>query len=94
MVRSLGAQIGLLAFGIALAAGLWTGNSTNVVLVRALVALLAGAVLGQLAGWGAKLVVRDHLQRKKLEIDRHHFAEIRTLSGSEEAPPAAPGDGG
>lgn len=97
MVRSLGAQIGLLAFGVALVAGLLVGNPATVVLLRALFALLAGAALGQLGGWAARLVLRDYLQRRKLEIDQRHFAEIRGPAAAGPAAgggAAAPGEGG
>ncbi len=87
MAQHTGAQLGLLAFAVAIVAGLYAGNSTTVVLTRALLALLAGAVVGQFAGWAAKAVLRDHLQRKKLEIDRQHSEAVRALSAA--APPAA-----
>ncbi|MEW6252803.1 MAG: hypothetical protein AB1716_19375 [Planctomycetota bacterium] len=88
MIQHTGAQLGLLAFTVAILAGLYAGNSATVVLTRALLVMLAGAVVGQLAGWAAKTVLRDHLQRKKLEIDRRHFEAVRGLSG--EPPAAAP----
>jgi len=85
MVRNTGAQLGLLAFTVAILAGLYAGNSVLLVLTRALFALLLGAVIGQLAGWAAKAVLRDHLQKKKLQIDRAHIEAVRALAG--EAPP-------
>ncbi len=90
MVQHTGAQLGLLAFAVAIVAGLYTGNSTTVVLSRALGALVAGAVIGQLAGWAAKVVLRDHLQRKKLDIDRQHSEAVGALSRPE--PPIADPD--
>ncbi len=85
MIHQIGAQIGLLAFTVAVAAGLYAGNSATVVLLRALLALAAGAVVGQLAGWATKAVLRDHLQNKKAEIDRRHIEAVRGMTG------AAPG---
>lgn len=70
MTSSLSAQIALLAFAAAIAAGLYAGNSTATVLIRALIAMFVGFGVGKLASWTGKLVLRDHLQRKKLAIDR------------------------
>ena len=72
MVRSIGAQLGLLAFAVAIVVGLVAGNSVTTVLIRALLVMLAACVIGQAVGWAGKLVLRDHLQRKKLQIDRQH----------------------
>lgn len=79
MVGSIGAQIGLLAFAAALLAGLVVGNSLTVVLTRSLVAMLGGAVVGQFAGWAAKSILCEYLQRRKHNIDSAHFAATRAL---------------
>jgi hypothetical protein len=81
MVRSTGVQIGLFAFAVALLAGLYAGNSATVVLTRALVAMAGAVVVGQLAAWATRLVLRDHLQHKKLQVDREHLAALEALSG-------------
>ncbi len=88
MVRSTGVQIGLFAFTVALVTGLYVGNSATVVLTRALVAMVAAAVVGQLAAWATRLVLRDHLQRKKSQVDREHLAALDALSDDD--PPDAP----
>ncbi len=80
MVQSLGAQIGLLAFSVAILAGLYAGNSLTVILTRALIAMVVGSLVGQVAGWAAKVVLRDYLQKKKFEIDRAHIAGMRGLA--------------
>jgi NhaP-type Na+/H+ or K+/H+ antiporter len=85
MVRTLGAQIGLLTFAVAIVAGIYAGNSASVILTRALGALLVGAVIGQASGWAARLVLREHLQRKKLHIDRQHLEALQALSGETKA---------
>lgn len=72
MVRSIGAQLGLLAFTVAIVAGLVAGNSVTTVLIRALLVMLAACVIGQAVGWAGKLALREHLQRKKLQIDCQH----------------------
>jgi hypothetical protein len=89
MVRSIGAQIGLLAFMVAVFAGIEAGNAPSVILIRALVALVLGATVGQAAGWAAKLVLRDHLQTRKLEIDRRHFDAVRTMNAADSGSPAS-----
>jgi hypothetical protein len=80
MVRNVGAQIGLLAFAVAVLAGLYVGNAATVILMRALVAMVVGAVVGQVAGWAAKQVLRDHLQRKKLELDKQHLDAVHAMT--------------
>lgn len=96
MVGTAGAQIGLLAFAVALVAGLMAGNSATVVLIRALVALAVGAGVGQAAAWAARTVLREHLQRRKLQIDQEHLAAVQAmiapvteLPDDEAAPPAS-----
>jgi len=84
MVRTLGAQIGLLALAVAIIAGLYAGNSPTVILWRALLATLIGVIIGQLGGWAAKMVLREHLLRKKLHIDRLHLEAVRAMT----SPPA------
>ena len=76
MVGSLSAQIALLAFAAAIVAGLAAGNSAATVLTRALVAMVAALLVGKLAAGSIKLVLRDHLQRRKLAIDQAHVAAL------------------
>lgn len=92
MVRSIGAQVGLLAFAVAILAGLTVGNSLTVILVRALVALVLGAMVGQVAGWGARSVLRDHLIRKKIVIDQEHLASLKAMQAASEGRPEGPGE--
>jgi hypothetical protein len=76
MVRKIAAQIGLLAFVLAIVAGLMAGNAPLTVLSRAVAALMGGAAVGQLGGWVARAIVRDHLVRRKVAIDTAHITEI------------------
>lgn len=96
MVRSTGAQLGLLAFALSLVAGLLAGNSPATILIRAVVIMIAACALGQVVAWACKLVLRDHLQRRKREIDREHREAVRALTEPEEEAPeaAAPADVG
>ncbi len=92
MVRSTGVQIGLFAFAVAIVAGLYAGNSASNILIRALVAMVGATVVGQAAAWAARLVLRDHLQRKKLAVDREHLAALRAAeeeAATDEAEEAA-----
>ena len=77
----------MLAFLVAVVAGIEAGNAPSVILVRAMIALVLGITVGQAAGWAAKLVLRDYLQAKKLEIDRRHFDAVRAMNAAESAPP-------
>lgn len=93
MVHTTGAQLGLLAFAVAVIAGIAAGNSATVILTRAIISLMAGAVIGQFAGWGAKVVLREYLQRRKLKIDREHLDAVNAMNGAIEAATAeAEGD--
>lgn len=76
MVGSLGAQVGLVAFAVAIVAGLSAGNSAITVLSRALLAMVGAILIAQLAGYCLKLVLRDHLQRRKSAIDQAHVAAL------------------
>ncbi len=96
MIRTTSAQIGLLAFAVALVAGLYAGNAPAVVLFRALLAMFAGAVVGQFAGWAAKYVLREHFQRRKMAIDREHITAVQALQAAagEDEPRSGPAKAG
>lgn len=96
MVRSLGAQLGLFAFAMGVLAGLYAGNSPVTILLRALLVMAAGCALGQFVGWVGKQVLRDHLQKKKLAVDREHFAAVGKMNAdaAAEQSPTAPASGG
>ena len=91
MVGSISAQIALLAFAAAIVAGLYAGNAPTTVLMRAIVAMFAAMTVGKLAAWSAKLVLRDHLQKKKRAIDRAHHDAMRAVEAAEQAAEAAEG---
>lgn len=90
MVGNIAAQVALLAFAMAIVAGLWAGNTPATVLTRALVTMVVALVVGKLGGGTVKLVLRDHLQRKKLTIDRAHVASIRASQAEESADQSDP----
>lgn len=84
MVGSLSAQIGLIAFAVAVAGGLHAGNTAVTVLSRALLMMVGAILIGQMATYTARLVLRDHLQREKMSIDREHG---RQRDSAHAAPP-------
>lgn len=88
MVGRLGGQLGLLAFAFGLLAGIAAGNTPTTILTRALLIMVMAVFLGQFVGWAGKLVLRDHLQRRKFEIDRAHQEATRSETDTTEAAPA------
>ncbi len=89
MVRSIGAQLGLLAFAAAILAGLYAGNSPATILIRALLVMAGACAAGQGLGWASKQVLRDHLQRKKLAMDKEHYDALREVNDSDNGQTAA-----
>ncbi|MEP0847703.1 MAG: hypothetical protein HRF50_12910 [Phycisphaerae bacterium] len=61
-----------MAFVITIAGGLLVGNSFQTVLSRSLTATVAALLIGQFVAWSSKLVLRDYLQRRKVQIDTAH----------------------
>ncbi|MCA9244666.1 MAG: hypothetical protein KDA32_11955 [Phycisphaerales bacterium] len=59
----------MLAFAVALLSGVSAGNSFWTVLSRALIAMTIALFISQAVTWAGKLALRDHLQRKKYDID-------------------------
>ncbi|MFQ5807130.1 MAG: hypothetical protein ACE5I3_11840 [Phycisphaerae bacterium] len=85
MIGSISVQVALLAFAAAIVAGLSAGNSAVLVLQRALIAMLAGLLVGKFVSWTTKLVLRDYLQRKKLAVDQAHRASTESFDSEEPA---------
>jgi hypothetical protein len=79
MIKGIGAQIGLLAFGAAILAGLWAGNSPTTVMLRAVAALIIAFGVGQFGAWAVKLILADYLREKKLQIDREHIEALKSI---------------
>lgn len=75
MIASVGTQLALLAFAAAIFAGMSAGNSASTVLLRALLAMAAGRVLGEVAAWVARAVVGEHVRRRKQQIDADHLRQ-------------------
>ena len=64
MMRLCGAALGLFAFAISIALGLAVGNPAEVVLRRAIQALLIFCVIGLFAGWVIYRVLGDRVPGK------------------------------
>lgn len=82
MVQRISAQIGLLAFASAIIVGLWVSNSFETTLLRAIMIMLGSVIVAQFVLAGAKQVVREELQRRKLNIDRAHVSAVRAAEQS------------
>ena len=94
VARYAGATLGLLAFAIAVAAGLFTQNPVTVILSRSILALLIFCVIGLVLGGAVELVVSEHEKKRELEI-RERYQQERADpddGGSENASTA--GEGG
>ena len=65
MIRTIGAQIALVAFAAAILAGLYAGNSPVTVLTRALLAMIVALFVGQAVAWSIKLVLREARNRPR-----------------------------
>lgn len=69
MSRGIGAQCGLLMFGVAVGVGLIVGNSPTTILIRAIAAMIVASIVGQAAGWCAHLILAEYVRKTKQQID-------------------------
>jgi len=70
--RFAGASLGLLAFAVTIAAGLYTHNPPMVILSRSILALIAFCIIGLLSGRAAQSVIAEYERNKRAEIERHY----------------------
>lgn len=82
MIGTLGSQVGLLAFAMAIFAGIHAGNSPFTILSRALLIMVFAALVGQFAAATARAVLREYLQSLKVTIDREHLQAVKVESQS------------
>ena len=85
MIQKVSAQISLLGFAAAVLAGVYTQNPPLVVLLRALLVMFLAGAVAQFAAWTGKLVLREHLSRKKRELDQAHVAATQVVAQQAEA---------
>ena len=60
MAQVCGACCGLLVFSAMIVCGLLAGNSVQAIVIRALVGLIGGFVLGSLLGWIGMCIVKEN----------------------------------
>ena len=102
MVRLCGSALGLLAFGTTILLGLAAGNPSQVILVRALWAMVIFCGVGVSVGWVAYRVLDDHALRTSREMfpeedgDEEKQAPDPSASDAEQQgmAPSASGDEG
>lgn len=89
MARLTGACAGMLAFSIAIFRGLSVGNSVEIILQRAIIALIVFCLIGLILGGMAKRIIVEYALDKEKEI-MARFQEDQESAGStgtgEEAP--------
>ena len=68
MIRRCAACLGLLGFSGGICSGLWAGNPTETILMRALWLMVGFAMIGSVLGWTGLLVVREHIRRREAEL--------------------------
>jgi len=79
MTRLTGACAGLLAFSVAIFRGLSVGNTVEVILWRAIVALIVFCFMGLILGWmGKRIIVEYALNREKEMMARFQGTEEAT----------------
>lgn len=82
MVRLCGAALGSLAFSVTILLGLLNGSPAEVVLLRALQAMVAFCLLGMCAGWVAYRVLDEHALRRHRELFAPEVHEEQRAEGS------------
>ena len=68
MIRRCAGCLGLLGFSGGICSGLWAGNPTETILMRALWLMVGFAMIGAVLGWTGLLVVREHIRRREAEL--------------------------
>ncbi len=91
IARYTGATLGLFAFAVVIAAGLFAHNPFTLTLSRAVFALFAFLVLGLLLGTAAQLVVGEYEKERESEIHRR-YEEKSSASTDSEAERTPDGD--
>lgn len=84
-IRAIAGCFALACFSVALIAGLASGRDASGILSRAILALLAGQVIGALAGWALSRVFReafDSIRAAHPIPPSHEASASRAGSGS------------
>jgi len=83
--RYAGASLGLLAFFITIAVGLWVRNPVEVILSRGILALFVFCFIGLLLGGAAQMVIAEYERGRESEILRR-YRETTGAQVDSEAP--------
>ena len=75
IARFAGAMLGLLAFTITAAAGLYVQNPVAVTLSRSILALFIFCVIGLVLGSAAQIVVAEHEKKRESQIEERYRQE-------------------
>jgi uncharacterized membrane protein len=84
LARYTAASLGLLAFSIAIFAGLLVQNSVTVILSRSLLALFVFFVIGLILGHAAQVVLTEHTQQREQELQRQRALVDESRVGAPE----------
>ena len=75
VARFAGASLGLLAFTITIAGGVYAQNPVTVTLSRSILALFLFSIIGAVLGTAVQMVVNEFEQRKRADIRMRHRKE-------------------
>ena len=59
LIRLVSGSLALLAFSVAILAGVWAGNDSYTILFRAWWAMILFLIFGALIGWIAKVIIDE-----------------------------------
>jgi 4-hydroxybenzoate polyprenyltransferase len=69
MTRYIGASLGFLAFAVATVLGVAVGNPMELIVQRAILAMLVFFGIGAALGWTAGCVIDEHMERRRQAVD-------------------------
>lgn len=90
MVRLTGACAGLLAFSVAVIRGLSVDNSIEIILQRAIVALIVFCGIGLTLGWMARHIIVEYAMDREKEIMARFKEPAEPAEAAPESGPEAP----
>lgn len=93
VARCTGASLGLLAFTITVASGLFVQNPVETTLSRGVLALILFCILGLLLGGAAQWVIDEHRKQREASIrDRFRGESAGSVGGPKEGDAAHEGE--
>jgi len=93
VARVTGASLGLLAFTITVASGLFVHNPVETTLSRGILALILFCILGLLLGGAAQQVIAEHRKQHEASIrDRFRGESAGTVDGPKDGDVAGEGE--